>query len=54
MEPVQAVITLKGAPAKEVRTLDIHGVPTDVKVPTEGAKFTIDGRFQSYYYEVKR
>jgi hypothetical protein len=54
MEPVQATITLKGAAPTDVRAVDLYGVPTDTKVPVSGGAFTIDGRFQSYYYEVKR
>jgi hypothetical protein len=54
MEPVQARITLKGAPPAEVRTVDLYGVPTETKVPVTGPSFAIDGRFPSYYYEVRR
>jgi Beta-galactosidase len=54
MEPVQATITLKGDAPQEVNVVDIYGVPTAKKVPADGNRFTIDGRFQTYYYEVKR
>jgi hypothetical protein len=54
MEPVMATVTLKGAPPAEVRVVDLYGVPTDVKVPASGATFTIDGRYQTYYYQVRR
>jgi hypothetical protein len=54
MEPVQAAISLKGTAVGEVRVLDIYGVPTGEKVPATGNAFSIDGRFRSYYYHVKR
>jgi glycosyl hydrolase family 42 (putative beta-galactosidase) len=54
MEPVRATITLKGSAPTDVRSVDLYGVPTDVKLPVTGGSFTIDGRYQSYYYEVKR
>ena len=54
MEPVIATITLKGAAPAEVRAVDLYGVPTEVKLPVSAGSFVIDGRYQSYYYEVKR
>jgi hypothetical protein len=54
LEPVQATITLKGAPAAEISVVDIYGVPTAKKVKAAGAAFTIDGTYKTYYYEVKR
>jgi hypothetical protein len=54
MEPVVATVTLKGAPPAEVRVVDLYGVPTDVKVPASDATFTIDGRYRTYYYQVRR
>ena len=54
MEPVQAVITFKGAPPKEVNVLNFHGVPTGRQVKTDGPNFTLDGTHRTYYYEVKR
>jgi hypothetical protein len=54
LEPVQATITLKGAPPAEISVVDIYGVPTDKKVKATGAAFTIDGTYKTYYYEVKR
>jgi len=54
MEPVQATITLKGAPPASVKVVDIYGVPTDKEVERQGNTFTIDGRYATYYYEVKR
>jgi hypothetical protein len=54
MEPVQATITLKGAAPAEVKAVDLYGVPTSVAVPVQGGTFTIDGRWQAYYYQVKR
>ncbi|HYE97653.1 MAG TPA: hypothetical protein VEJ18_02030, partial [Planctomycetota bacterium] len=54
MEPVQATITLKGAPPSEVRSVDLYGVPTAVKLPVSGGAFAIDGRYRAYYYQIKR
>lgn len=55
MEPVQAEIKIAGAPAKDIRVLDVYGVPTGESVPSKaGGKFTIDGRYRTYYYEVIR
>ncbi len=54
LEPVQATLTFKGPDIQSVKTVDIYGVPTDQKVQHEGNRFTIDGRYTTYYYEVKR
>ncbi len=54
MEPVVATITLKGPPPSEVRSVDLYGVPTEIKIPVAGGSFVIDGRYQAYYFEVKR
>ncbi len=54
LEPVQAKITLKGAPPTSVKVVDIYGIPTAKSVPSEGNTFGIDGTFQTYYYQVKR
>jgi hypothetical protein len=54
MEPVQATLTFKGSPIVSVRAVDIYGVPTEQRVPHEHNTFTIDGRYATYYYEVKR
>jgi hypothetical protein len=55
MEPVQAAIRFQGAAPSRVNVLDVYGVPTGrtVAVDDEG-RFTIDGRFRAYYYEVRR
>ncbi|MCZ7646394.1 MAG: beta-galactosidase [Planctomycetota bacterium] len=54
LEPVQAAIALKGAPPKEVNVVDMYGDRTGKQVPVEAGKFAIDGRYKTYYYEVKR
>ncbi|HUT36368.1 MAG TPA: beta-galactosidase [Planctomycetota bacterium] len=54
MEPVQATLTFKGAPIASVKVVDIYGVPTAKDVARQGNAFTIDGRYATYYYEVKR
>ncbi len=54
LEPVQATITFKGGPVISVRPVDIYGVPIDQQVERTGNTFAIDGRYATYYYEVKR
>jgi len=54
MEPVQATLTFKGAPLAAVRVVDIYGVPTGKQVAREGNTVPIDGRYATYYYEVRR
>lgn len=53
MEPVQATIRFTGG-AKQVNVLDVYGVPTGKTVPVDETTITIDGRYQTYYYEVVR
>jgi hypothetical protein len=54
LEPVQATITMKGGPLKSVKVVDVYGVPTNQDVARTGNTFAIDGRYATYYYEVKR
>ena len=54
LEPVRATITLKGGPVKSVKVVDVYGVPTNQDVERTGNTFKIDGRYATYYYEVKR
>ena len=54
LEPVQATITCKGAPVSSVAVVDVYGVPTDRPLERTANTFTIDGRYATYYYEVKR
>ncbi len=55
MEPVQAVITLKGKPPTAVNALDVYGVPSGKTAPVNlDGSFAIHGEFRTYYYEVKR
>ena len=54
MEPVQAELEFKGPPIQSVKVVDIYGVPTDKEVERDGNRVTIDGRYATYYYEVKR
>jgi hypothetical protein len=55
MEPVQATIRLKGARPGSVRPCDFYGVPRSepIEIASDGS-FKIDGRFRTYYYEVRR
>lgn len=55
MEPVQATIRLKGSQPTSVRPCDFYGVPRaeSIDVGADGS-FRIDGRYQTYYYEVRR
>lgn len=54
MEPVQAAIRLKGVPPERITALDVYGVPTSREVGVKNGVFVIDGRYRTYYYEVKR
>lgn len=54
MEPVQATFEFRGSPVREVKALDIYGVPTGEKVDVPDNVFAIDGTYASYYYEVTR
>jgi hypothetical protein len=55
MEPVQAAIKLAGAAPKEVKVLDVYGVPTGGTVKTsQNGAFKIDGTYETYYYYVNR
>jgi len=53
LEPVQATLTFTGAAVTSVRPLDMHGVPRGQQVERTGNTVTIDGRYASYYYEVR-
>ena len=55
LEPVQATLKFAGDAPKQVRALDLYGVPTakTAAVKADGS-FVIDGTFRAYYYEVKR
>jgi len=54
LEPVQATITFPGAAILSAVAVDVHGVPTATEVARTGNTITIDGTYQSYYYEVRR
>jgi hypothetical protein len=54
MEPVQATLTFQGAPIASARVVDIYGVPTARAVDRKGNTLDIDGRYATYYYEVRR
>jgi hypothetical protein len=54
IEPVQAKLAFKGGPIASVKVVDIYGVPGEKEVEREGNVFAIDGRYATYYYEVKR
>lgn len=54
LEPVQAEITLKGPQIDQVKVVDVYGVPGERELPLDGNTFTIDGRYATYYYEIKR
>ncbi len=55
LEPVQAMLRLKGPAPSRVEVLDVYGVPTGRTVPVAGdGSFRIDGTYTTYYYEVVR
>ena len=54
LEPVQATITFKGDPLMSVNVVDVYGVPAAKQVECTGNTFEINGRYATYYYQVKR
>lgn len=54
LEPVQATITLKGEPLDRVTAVDVYGVPTENVLDATDKTFLINGRFKTYYYEIRR
>jgi hypothetical protein len=54
LEPVQATIALKGGPLTSAKVVDVYGVPTDRQLERTGNTFRIDGRYATYYYEIRR
>jgi hypothetical protein len=54
LEPVQATLVFKGAPLSSAKAVDVYGVPADGQIERSGNTFAIDGRYATYYYEVKR
>jgi hypothetical protein len=54
LEPVQADITMKGRPVADVVALDVYGNETTNSVDRLRNSFTIDGRYRTVYYLIKR
>jgi hypothetical protein len=54
LEPVQATIMFKGAQLSSAKVVDVYGVPTAQDIECADNTFEIDGRYATYYYEVKR
>jgi len=54
LEPVQATLTFKGTALSSAKAVDVYGVPADEQIERTGNTFSIDGRYATYYYEVKR
>jgi hypothetical protein len=55
MEPVQATIRFAGDDKVTVKALDLYGVPRSESIETySDGSFRIDGRYRTYYYEVRR
>jgi hypothetical protein len=55
MEPVQATLRFAGERPQSVRPLDLYGAPkSDSIALSADGSVRIDGRFQTYYYEVRR
>jgi len=54
VEPVQADLEFLDGTIVSAEALDIHGVPTGVQVERSGNTIRIDGRYRTYYYEVRR
>lgn len=54
MEPVQATLSFKGESIISAKVVDVYGVPTEQSIERNGNTVTIDGRYQTFYYEIKR
>ena len=54
LEPVQATLAFKGGPIASVKAVDVYGVPTERELERTGNTVRIDGRYATYYYEVRR
>jgi hypothetical protein len=54
LEPVQATIRFKGGPVTSASVVDVYGVPTDRDLAHSGNTIRIDGRYATYYYEIRR
>ncbi len=54
LEPVQATLTFKGATLSSANVVDVSGVPTAQQVERTDNSFEINGRYATYYYQVKR
>jgi len=54
LEPVQATLVFKGAALTSAKVVDVYGVPANGQIERSGNTFAIDGRYATYYYEVKR
>jgi hypothetical protein len=54
LEPVQATIRFKGDAVASARVVDVYGVPTDRDLERDGNTIRIDGRYATYYYEIRR
>jgi hypothetical protein len=55
MEPVQATIRFVGDRPTHVRPLDLYGVPREQSLEVTGnGEFVIDGKSETWYYEVTR
>jgi len=54
LEPVQATLVFKGAAINSAKAVDVYGVPEDAQIERTGNTFAIDGRYATYYYEVRR
>jgi hypothetical protein len=54
LEPVQATLTFKGGALTSAQVVDVYGVPTDRQLERTGNTLRIDGRYATYYYEIRR
>jgi len=54
LEPVQATLAFKGRPLSSAKPVDVYGVPKDEQIERSGNSVAIDGRYATYYYEVRR
>jgi len=53
LEPVEATLSFGGATVTSARPVGFNGVPRDEEIEREGNTVTIDGRYQTFYYEIR-
>jgi len=53
LEPVEATLTFGGAAVISARPVGFDGVPREEEIERDGNTVTIDGRYETFYYEIR-